>query len=638
MQQITTYLNSKKVEFKENETQYNIVCPQCGDGKWGHFYINKDNGLWSCRKCGIKGNWKQFQERLGDPGKPLEITPEEKKMMELQAKTRPNLNLDKKIVIEQNGILVGTTEGQPYMKYLEKDRGLTEETIKHFKLGLQGDKITIPIYDEHDNLINIRTRKNPFVESDEPKYKSMEGAKSSLYNIKVLEENPKRLIFCEGEFDMMLLWQKGVKNVISTTGGASYFSPEWSNYFKTVHEIIFLYDNDKAGVEGALKAAKKIGEHKCKIVVFPEREDKETVDITDFFIKYGGTTAQLDELVKNTDYLCKDEHDSIKHISEFNEELKQGLLSGQGSGIPTGFAEFDKLYGGLRRGTVTLFSGLTSIGKTTSSVNIFMGVAKNFYPSLFISMEMTPIDICKKVIAIHADISNKELNPEEGLESDDEIVKIVDETLLEFKGEADGEKIPLYIFNNSGTLDFDKVVTAIKVGKESFGIDLIVVDHLHYFSDRSGTRTDQVSFYIRELKRLALEYDVAILALAHLNRSGRQQQKKGFYVPALSDLRDSGALEQDSDGVIFGCRDSEAVSAEDKKKMVWKIAKNRNGDTGYVSIHFNLDTGAVAEEKSIDYYEEMINKKPEKKAKGKGLAQSELPVSKSLTQQQIIDY
>ena len=86
-----------------------------------------------------------------------------------------------------------------------------------------------------------------------------------------------------------------------------------------------------------------------------------------------------------------------------------------------------------------------------------------------------------------------------------------------------------------------------------------------------------------------MDLDICIILLAHLNRSGRQLQKKGMYIPVLSDLKDAGAIEQDADQVVFVCRDSEAEDEDERKKTVVKVAKNRDGKVGVCHFSFELD-------------------------------------------------
>lgn len=86
-----------------------------------------------------------------------------------------------------------------------------------------------------------------------------------------------------------------------------------------------------------------------------------------------------------------------------------------------------------------------------------------------------------------------------------------------------------------------------------------------------------------------MELQIPIVLLAHLNRGGRTMQRKGMYIPSLADLKESSAIEQDADQVLFVCRDSEAFVTEEKRKTILKLAKNRDGATGHVSLRFEME-------------------------------------------------
>lgn len=98
-----------------------------------------------------------------------------------------------------------------------------------------------------------------------------------------------------------------------------------------------------------------------------------------------------------------------------------------------------------------------------------------------------------------------------------------------------------------------------------------------------------------------MELETPVLLLAHLNRAGRAQQKRGLYIPTLSDLKDAGAIEQDADQVVYVCRDSEHEDENEKRKTIIKVAKNRDGQTGHVSFDFDLDIGFFSPVTGVDY-------------------------------------
>lgn len=168
--------------------------------------------------------------------------------------------------------------------------------------------------------------------------------------------------------------------------------------------------------------------------------------------------------------------------------------------------------------------------------------------------------------------------------------------------------MPLYIMNSSGQVTLQKVLDVCRVAKETYGMQVIFIDHLHYFGTSTNNRSADIANITRQIKAIAMELDVPIVLLAHLNRAGRSLQRRGMYIPTLSDLKDAGAIEQDADQVVFICRDSEATNDSDKRKSIWKVAKNRDGATGYASFDFDMEVGFFSEVAGVDYITAMEQK------------------------------
>lgn len=587
---IEAYLREKNLDFKTVNGQYNLLngCPKCGDPKKHHFYIDGITGLWDCKKCGASGNWNQFRDIYCDA--PIKLPePDES---EKRPEPKEYKILDYEQVRKYSQVLWSGLKPE-FLDYLQDKRQLEEATIKHFKLGLDNESISIPILDADHNLINIRRRRNPWDKTDGPRYTGEAGCKSILFNEGCLVSKPLEVYLTEGEFDAMQLWQRGLKNVVSTTLGANYFSPEWVDKLKDVKRVYICYDNDEPGREGAKMVADKIGHDKCRIVEIPKEPSEKKIDISDYFTKKGKTKKDFLELVKKAKIPTAFDEDSIKHIADYNDELREKLLAGDYTGISTGYDSLDKIMGGYRKGRVVVLSGFTSVGKTTFSQNLVLKMAARKLPCMYISMEMPPVDICKKFLQLQASITGSSL---ESLEEKTPLMATVDKGLEEFKD------LPIYLFNRQGGLDLQVVMDTCRVAKETYNCELLVIDHLHYFAVSTGNRTAEVSAIIRQVKEIAMELDLPVLLLAHLNRTGKTAIKKGMvYIPTLTDLKESGSIEQDADQVVFVARDSESTDEDEKRKTVIKVAKNRDGQTGYTSMDFDLDIGFFSEKVSEDY-------------------------------------
>lgn len=582
---ITDYFSQKGVEYKDAGDQFVLKnCPACKDDKFHHFYMNKATGLWDCKKCFSKGHFNQFRSYFGDTD--LNFAEFDIKIPEIQEKQYRSL--DNKMALNFATRLWSSQED--VQKYLEEERGLTKETLEHFKIGVSDDgKIAIPIY-EDGLLINLRYRKNPSDTSEGPKYNTEKNCRSALFNVDVLKNGKHKSCFLtEGEFDAMKLIQEGFTNTVSVTLGAGSFPDEWKEDFKNMGMIYIVFDQDEAGRKGAAKVADILGPYRCKIINLPCPETQSKTDVTDYFMRDSGTKVSFISLIEKAKYASGVDEDAVKHISEFNEELRERLLSKEYFGEKTGFEAFDDIMGGLRKGRLVIVSGLTNCGKTSWSLNVALSLSDRKIPTYFFSLEMPPLDIAKKTLMLKAQLTNNDLKD---IEDPSAVLNSVDSTLATF---TLGD-LPVYLFNGSGEAKIETLVQTARMAVEKHGVKCIFVDHLHYFVQNYGNLTGETSKLVRQMKQLAKTLDIPIVLLCHLNRGGRQQKRKGLYVPSLSDLRDSGAIEQDADQVIFVCRDSESEDAEEREKTVIKLAKNRDGSAGRgISMKFIEHYGAFIE-------------------------------------------
>jgi len=155
------------------------------------------------------------------------------------------------------------------LEYLKTERGLTDDTINHFKLGFdpKREAISIPIF-KGDELINIKYR---FLNPVKSKYSSERGAETWLYNDVGIDIGNKKdgVLIVEGEFDLMSVYQTGIKNVVSVAGGKDSYGI-WIERIDNIPRIYIAYDNDKGGKESAIKIADRLGVEKCFEVSYPE--------------------------------------------------------------------------------------------------------------------------------------------------------------------------------------------------------------------------------------------------------------------------------------------------------------------------------------------------------------------------------
>lgn len=612
---IIEYLAEKGLKFKEaGNNQFLIeVCPACGDDKFHHVYMNQENGLWDCKKCAAKGHLNQFRNYYGDT--PLDLSDftvdpaAVGNIVPGAATIKPEKtyrSMKPEEAMDAMARLWMDPENR-VLKYLVEERHLKPETIKEFKIGLtQQNEITIPVF-ENGLLVNIRTRRDPATDKTVgdkmPKYRSQKGCKSALFNGDILQEGANQVFITEGEFDALQLVQRGMRNVVSVTGGAGYFPDEWVQKFDTVRQIFICFDTDEEGVNGARKVAEKLGKDRCKIVILPSKPGRKKTDLTEFFTTDGKTKADFIEVVKGASRADSVGEETIKHISEFNDELRDMLIKGQHLGLPSGYAQLDQHMGGLRKGRLIVLSGLTNTGKSSFAVNMCLNLAEQKVPSFFLSLEMPPIDIAKKVLMLKGKLTGTELKK---VPDPSATLTRVDQALMAFKGFSTDDRLPIFLYAGSGVVKFEILDQTAREAKDKYGVQVIFVDHLHYFAHNYNNLAAETSQAVRRIKQLAMELDITIVLLAHLNRGGRSKQRKGMYIPSLADLKETSTIEQDADQVIFVCRDSESDDRVEREKAIIKIAKNRDGAAGRsVSMTFSEEINTFVEIVGEDYEAEV---------------------------------
>lgn len=247
------------------------------------------------------------------------------------------------------------------------------------------------------------------------------------------------------------------------------------------------------------------------------------------------------------------------------------------TGISTGFNEFDKLTAGLQGGDLVIVAGRPSMGKTTLAVNIAENAAiGDKVPTAIYSMEMPAQQLAFRMISSLGRVDMKHLRT--GQFPDEDWSRI--NTAVQLMSDA-----PIFIDDTAGLSPTEIRARARRLQREH-GLGLIVVDYLQLMAvpGNSENRATEISEISRSLKALAKELDLPIIVLSQLNRSVEQRTDKR---PVMSDLRESGAIEQDADVIVFIYRE-EVYNPDTPKKGLADIAiaKQRNGPIGDFLLTF----------------------------------------------------
>ena len=297
---------------------------------------------------------------------------------------------------------------------------------------------------------------------------------------------------------------------------------------------------------------------------------------------YDASLDNLDKYFVKISELLGPNFDTMTMLSE-NEET--------GRGIKTGLLDLDKILGGFQNSDLIILAARPSMGKTALSLEITRRIAKSGTGVAFFSLEMSAEQICERLLARVSEIDFGKIR--RGELSDDQ----KNEGFARV-GEAIGNlaEYPIWI-DDSASLNILELRSKARRLKSRENIGLIIVDYLQLMSGKNerayqGNRTQEVSDISRSLKILAKELNVPIIALSQLSRSVENRDDKR---PMLSDLRESGSIEQDADIVLFIYRDSfynrEKYQKMDPKERNAKeniaeilISKHRNGATGIIEL------------------------------------------------------
>jgi replicative DNA helicase len=259
------------------------------------------------------------------------------------------------------------------------------------------------------------------------------------------------------------------------------------------------------------------------------------------------------------------------------------------TGLATDFIELDRMTSGLQKGELIIIAARPSMGKTALAINIAQNAAVNHNATVAVfSLEMSKESLLRRMLASQAWVDQRKLQTGFlGREDHDKLQSALGQ-LVESR---------MYIDDTAGISLAEMRAKARRLKQNAGGLDLIVVDYLQLMSatlPSSGrknyeNRTQEVSAISRGLKALSKELDVPVVALSQLSRASerRGEDKR----PLLSDLRESGSIEQDADVVAFIHRESyynrdEEQSDADRAKSEIILAKQRNGPTGTVQLNF----------------------------------------------------
>ena len=286
--------------------------------------------------------------------------------------------------------------------------------------------------------------------------------------------------------------------------------------------------------------------------------------------------------------------DMLEAAFERIEEIHQN--KDKFRGIETGFADLDKILSGLQKSDLIILAARPSIGKTSFALDMARQAAiKTKEAVMIFSLEMSSDQLVDRMLAAEARVNLWGLRTGNLNEEDDDFQKIGDS--MGVLSEA-----PIYI-DDSATANIMEMRAIARRFQAEHGLGLLIIDYLQLMEGRgnnnSDSRVNEISEISRGLKNLAKELNVPIIALSQLSRAVESRSPQ---IPKLSDLRESGSIEQDADVVMFLYReDRENPDTENTNIVEVHVAKHRNGPVGRVNLYFDE---IYASFKSLDTHHE----------------------------------
>lgn len=358
---------------------------------------------------------------------------------------------------------------------------------------------------------------------------------------------------------------------LAQVGGITYLShlvdtmPSSAN-LETYAGIV----KEKALSRSLMAAANEINKMCIDDQVSPARERVDRAESLIFTVSQGAAAME-------TGYIRAGEtlHDTINTIERLYEK-KQPL-----TGVPTGFLDLDRLTNGLQPGNLVIIAARPSMGKTALALNIaqYVSTSTDPIPAGLVSLEMTKEELLLRLLAAEANIEHSSLRT--GTLAPEDWPR-----LASAAGKIDAA--PLYIDDSPGLNIIDIRARARRL-KKQHNVGIIFIDYLQLITpgsrSRNSNREQEISEISRFLKALAKELNIPVVALSQLNRALETREEKR---PRLADLRESGAIEQDADVILFIYRDEVYNKDKDDNKGIAEviIGKQRNGPVGTVELSF----------------------------------------------------
>lgn len=582
--QAAEYAKQKSWPFRQTGDELILAeCPFCA--KKGKFSWNNLTGAFQCfsADCGKRGNYYTLRRDMGDP---VQTGPMRAATPEIKPKARVSLA---KFASYETALL----DNAAAMAYLTKERGLTEETIKKWHLGLKpisdaeketfdiGTKeacywLMIPYITRQGDIANVKYRALP----PAPKrFKRWQGGESILFGEHLLPDKKAKcddLFLVEGELDAITLDQYGFSPALSTTTGAASFSPRWYDLIVSsgAKRIYLIYDSDVDGRAGAEKLIKKFTDDSREVYDIVLEGAK---DSNEFFLS--NTGEDFRDLLKAA---RPAEMEYVLSPGAVLDRLEEQIfMSGAAfNGVPSQFKALNDLIdGGYGNGFLTTIIGGAGTGKTSFAIQELLNMGSQGMRTYLCCLELPEEMVMRKVINHLYHIPMNAITQEHIAKYRDDI-----------------ERRGMFIGRGPSGLNFqkklDNLLATFRAAIRRFDLRCLAFDNMHYFVRSRDNEQAELGMLTEGLKALAMEMGIPILALGQPRKFDRSER-----IIDNSDVKGSGSIEADSDNMILMWRPTLKSSIDDfgkslhKQNMspltLFRVAKARYSPGGESLLYFH---------------------------------------------------
>ena len=545
---------------KGDEVEFR-TCPYCGKSDWP-FSVNISKQVFACNHlntCGARGTLFKL---LSDQGI---ISPVTRAIAKEYRRPSP----DK-----------GIQSTDDFFAWYNRERGIKPEILKAFNVGFKengGKKYIVYRYlDERKQEVNRKYRNC----QDKKDMWTEKGAEQVYYGADNLNFEGKRLVVVSGEDDVHALAQLGIENVVSVPFGDRAYSPAMDRINARFPEIILLFDADEPGQAGAYEFAKKAGFQKCRNAVLPFKDARDCLlnglDIFDIEKEIGNAKP----------FTCKE----IISAGETKSAVVESVFKSKsylGTMLPV--KEINAILGGVRLGELSVLIAHTGCGKTPFALNFVWWAVQAGMRALILSFENRVESVITKLIEIK---TRKQIRSFDNFgggwlinQSPEWIEAQIDELA----------ELPIYFLNKSaisetGYLDVEKLLTIVEYAAKFYDVNLVLIDHLHYFLNLSGERNPvyKIDETVRKLSQATQATKLHTLLIVHPPKT-TDDRTGGLVTLGLNSPKGASSIQQEAFNFL-----TVSKKEEDGKFFArLQILKNREiGKTGEVvfSVLDNMNT------------------------------------------------